>query len=218
MNWKRLSVFVAVMTLAGLLSAPADAVVVNVDFEGSRSDPTHVGDDGVLSSPGGTVWNSVVFDTSRFDLFDEFGNATPVDVDVIPAFGTYGAWFTGNTLQDSGTDGTGFDILDLVPTETYDLAVYIDSNTGFALTDLNGTYPDYAGNTPTGLPGVLNQDYLMFTNLVPYYIGGGSFGLSIRGIDGLITGFQLDGAIIPEPSMLALSGLIVFVLLRFRRR
>jgi hypothetical protein len=108
------------------------------------------------------------------------------------------------------------DFLDLSPTGRYSLAAYVGVNTGFSVVDANGNHSTAFSNRPTyALPGVLNSDYRLLTDLVPFDTGGGVFGIRLNGIDGNIGGFQLEGPL-PEPGALAL--LVPALLLSLRRR
>ena len=84
--------------------------VINVDFMLSvmpgAGDEVYVGDDGVLSSPGGTFWNPSDPFTSITDAHDEFDEATPIDL-VVTNLGLIFIGAATNELQDNGiTDVT----------------------------------------------------------------------------------------------------------------
>jgi hypothetical protein len=117
------------LILAILYGQASFGITVNVDFEGNPvTDTTYNGDDGILSSAGGTVWNSISQPGNTL-LLDEFGNQTGIGVT------TQGSYYPGmatNSLQDSGTSDwiaiTGLD-----PNLTYTL-----DNSGDSL--LNSNY------------------------------------------------------------------------------
>ena len=181
------------------------AAVLNVDFEArDAGDRTHLGDDGVLSNSGGTVWNGVPFDTNLPGLVDEDGFSTSVSFQLtdFPA-GQLDVDAT-NDLQDSGMTNGGFRIVNLNPGETYRLAIYVGFNTGFGVIDQNGGTPNICSGIPTyNLPGVAGPrgigpvDYCLFTGLIPFDTGNGVFGIEVTTLDGLITGFQLAGSLAP---------------------
>lgn len=192
--------FVLVVSLAtALASSQALADVVNVDFAASGADATHSGADGVLSGSG-TVWNGVLYNVTSSDVADENGAATPVDI--IPT-----AFFSGGTdgnatndLQDSGVQGNGFDIGDLVSGSTYDLAVYGGQFMGFGIEDASGFTGGPCTASPTySLPGTSGSDYCTFSGLEPFDLGGGVMGIRVSSLDGLITGFQIVGTFTAGP-------------------
>lgn len=199
--------------------------VVNIDFEGSAAggDTTHVGDDGALSSTGGTTWNSVPVGTTQMDLLDQFGAGTNVDLfmSVNASAGVDGA--STNNLQDSGVQDT-FYITDLLPNQLYTVVGYVGVNGGFDVRDNTGfvgfqgfgdpTYalPGVQGGGPTDDPG----DYMRFDNLQPYDIGGGVYALEFS-LDGLVTGVQIQG-VIPTPATIVLAGFAGIPAFARRRR
>ncbi len=189
---------VTFVCLCLLVAMPATGQqVVNVDFRSDDDTETYEGDNGRFSTPGGEVWNPVQFDTNETDLLDEFGVPTPVDVEY-PAGGYFASFLddmADNELQDTGTTA-GFQVLDLVAGETYDLAIYASPGTGLGLTHGAGGFGGHCNNSgdPTyDLPGVQGQDYCLFWGLVPYDVGGGRLGIVIDFIDGQIVGIQLHG-------------------------
>ena len=217
-----------IVTFSIVLAATAGTTlaqqVVNIDFNGSAAggDTTHVGDDGALSTAGGTVWNGVQVGTSAQDLLDEFGVKTPVDVLMSPnAFGGTDPASTNN-LQDSGISSPFF-IADLLPSELYTVVGYVGPNGGFNVTDASGsvgfqgfgdpTYllPGVQGGGPTNDPG----DYVRFDGLQPYDLGGGVYGLAFS-LDGLVTGVQIQG-VIPTPATIVMAGFAGIPVLRRRR-
>ncbi len=194
---KRATLRGGLAALVTVLLAPASwTAVINVDVE-QLTDVTHTGSDGLLAS--GPTWNSVLFDTDRSNLFDSMSNATTVGVVYLRTFPP--ALFVDanstNDLQDTGTLAEGFEIRNLVAGNTYTLVVYAGQNSGFGIVDLNGTqggFCNIAGAPTYVLPGVVGRDYCRYDGLEPFDLGGGVFGIRIEGVDGSITGFQLEGA------------------------
>lgn len=204
-----------VLTLVGLCGgAGAWADVVNVDIEaGAAGDTTHVGDDGPLSTPTGTLWNSV--QAGATDLQTEFGNFSPFDIVYPGAPGPFAYNDPNiNNLQDSGNFGA-FMILDLVPGAVYQLAVYCGTNGGFIFGDKNGTRPFFFTHPEAdgwSLPGTQGDggDYFLVDNVQPAEISPGVWGVGINP-DGAITGLQISGTV-PEPAglaLLAVGGLLL---------
>jgi hypothetical protein len=201
----------------------AFGITVNGDIEGTLSYVTYSGDDGVLSSPGGTTWNSIPHFVDTPNLLDEFNNATGIGVTWTGSDTSGPATDPSatNDLQDSGSYGPGFDITGLQSGGTYDLAIYAMRNAGGCVTDASGRTCGFwtIGGLPTyALPGVEGQDYALFTDLVPFDLGGGVMGIRLDGFDGAVSGFQL--AAIPLPAALWLfgSGLIGLIGLAKRKK
>jgi hypothetical protein len=75
--------FLAMIAIVATLAAAAHAAPVrtlNIDFGNAGA---YSGDDGILSSPGGTFWNEVTIGAGTFNipgLRDEFGASLPVDL------------------------------------------------------------------------------------------------------------------------------------------
>ena len=206
------------LVLAAFYGQVAFGMTVNGDIEGGSSDATYSGDDGVLSSSGGTTWNSIPHFVDTPNLLDEFGNATGIGVTWSGFdFGPATDPLSGNDLQDSGTFGEGFDITGLQSGLTFDLAIYAMRNAGGCVTDASGTMCGFWTSGPTyALPGVEGQDYALFTDLVPFDLGGGVMGIRLGGFDGSVTGFQL--AAIPLPAALWLFGSGLLGLVGIARR
>ena len=102
------------LVLAAFYGQVAFGLTVNGDIEADPSGTTYVGDDGVLSSPGGTTWNSIPNAVDTPNLLDEFGNVTGIGVTWLdPDWGPATDPFATNDLQDSGSWGYGFDITGL---------------------------------------------------------------------------------------------------------
>lgn len=210
------------LVLAAFYGQVAFGLTINGDIEGTLSYVTYSGDDGVLSSPGGTTWNSIPHLVDTSNLLDEFGNATGIGVTWSSTdFGPATDPSATNDLQDSGTWGYGFDITGLQSGGTYDLAIYAMQNAGGCVTDASGTNCGFwtIGGAPTyALPGVEGQDYALFTDLAPFDLGGGVMGIRLDNFDGAVSGFQL--AAIPLPAALWLfgSGLIGLIGIAKRKK
>lgn len=209
------------LAVTALLVSGASADVVNVDIEGeTRSDATHVGDDGPLSTPGGTLWTSVESaGGGASDLPTEFGGFSPFDI-AYTGFSEPSTFDDPgiNDLQDSGDFGQ-FEIRDLLPGQTYALAVYVGHNGGFLLTDGQGVGAHFFGLPEAdgwSLPGTEGNggDYFLVSGVEPMELEPGVWGVGITP-DGVITGFQISGPV-PEPT----TGLLLTVagLLAVRRR
>jgi hypothetical protein len=188
-------------------------LTVNGDIEGGfASDTTYVGDDGVLSSPGGTVWNSIPHFVNAFGLRDEFGNPTSVGVTWTGSdFGPATDPAATNSLQDSGTRGDGFAITGLDPSLTYELAIYATLNTGGRVTDAVSSSWDFwtIGGPPTyAMPGTIGQDYALYTGLIPLFLDQGVYGILFSNLDGAVTGFQIRTVPLPAAFWLLGSGLL----------
>ena len=225
----RTASFIFGTTLIGLAgSAFGVPQVVNVDFEGATiGDATYVGDDGALSTPTGTTWNSVAaVSAGASGLLDEFGNPTSVGIDISQQFpGTDPA--STNVLEDSGISGT-FYVVGLLPTETYSVVGYVMTNGGFDVVDANGSQGfqgfgfDFGSQSydlpgiQGGGPGSNDGDYMRFDNLQPADLGLGVYGLCFN-LDGVISGLQIKGNI-PAPATLALASMALAPGLRRRRR
>ena len=219
----------AVMFLFCVAATSSAALVVNVEIDPrDPPDPVYDGDDGVLSTTGGTTWNHLgldfLNDVSKSNLLDEFGNTTAVDV-TFAATGSLDANSRPIELYAGGGLGT-LDIEDLNPTSTYDLAVY-GANSGLSITST-----DFFGDTTlaTGpffqieMPGDAGEEYVLFIGLTPYDLGGGVNGLTIQTNTGTqMAGFQLrEHSVIPEPSSIMCWALMIplalgVVILRRRR-
>lgn len=185
----------------GFFALSAGAQVANIDFQSSGAEAVHNNDDGVLSNTGGDTWNGILFDaTGDIFLEDENGDPTGLILTIKQSYtDTYGDDDATNDLQDTGMAGEGFTIGNLDPTQTYTVAVYLGSNSGFLMTDAVTAQVGFVGSQQTyALPGALDQDYVLFTGLQPFDLGGGVFGLDFGGLDGLLTGVQISGAL-PEP-------------------
>lgn len=193
--------------------AIAQSVVVNIDWNSGSADATYVGDDGILSTVGGTVWNGLdAGATGPFlDLDDEFGNETPVWVRHINPSGGYGEPFSStNAMQTAGYSGEGVIIAGLLPGVPYDIAIYMGNNSGVfsGFTSASGTETVAFGSPTYVLPGVANSDYFLITRFATL-VTNDDYGFTIDGFDGQILGMQIEG-VVPEPAsvgLLALGGL-----------
>jgi hypothetical protein len=178
---------------------PPSPPVINVDFFRVVADATHSGADGVLSGPG-TFWNAASPATTSFDLATEDGTATVVDV--IPT-GSGVGWgcdaLNCNDLQDtglgSGGQGDGFEIAELTPGESYDIAIYGGRRSVLKVEHAGGGSYEFCSTLPTYvLPGTVGLDYCLYTNLQPINLGGSVYGFRVT-LYGTwpIAGFQLRG-------------------------
>jgi hypothetical protein len=191
----------------------AFGLTVNGDIEGYfPTDTTYIGDDGILSSPGRTVWNSIPHFMNATGLLDEFGSPTGVGVTwTVPDFGPAIDLAATNSLQDSGTWGSGFDIIGLDPSLTYELAIYAMVNAGGRVTDAVSSSWDFwtIGGAPSYvMPGVPAHDYVLYSGLVPFDLGGGVYGIRLSEFDGAVTGFQIRAVHLPAAFWLLGSGLL----------
>ncbi len=184
------------LTIKPTVSTSAGGGIVNVDFEaGDGFDITHSGDDGILSTPGRTIWNGIVSCVDTNNLVDESGTPTPYDVEFGNCYGgyRYDDPSVTNGLQDSGPDAMSFQVLDLNQGASYQMIVYVyNYYAGFAVTDNDGEdwYDCTFGGATFQLPGTSGADYCGFV-VQPYDTGGERYGIEIGPIDGSITGFQI---------------------------
>lgn len=182
-----------------LVAVPASATTVNVDIERS-GDATHSGSDGALSGPG-TVWNSVLAGTDAAALADDAGAATGVGIAFRSTmFETpvpFGDGLSTNDLQDSGVLGPGIDLLNLDPAGTYSLAVY--GNVG-GVVHGGGTAGACSRAAATYvLPGTEGADYCLYTDLTPFEVQPGVYGIQLTG-PVMVAGLQLQGgSTVPDP-------------------
>ncbi len=211
------------LVLATFYGQVAFGSTVNGDIEGTLSYVTYSGDDGVLSSPGGTTWNSIPHLVDTLSLLDEFGIYTGVGITWSST--SYGAATDSsatNELQNSGTSGDGFDITGLQFGGTYDLAIYAMPGAGGCVTDASGANCDFwTTGGAYNLPGVEGQDYALFTGLVPFDLGGGVWGIRLSEFDGAVSGFQVAAPVpVPVPAAIWFfgSGLIGLIGLARRKR
>lgn len=186
--------------------------VVNVDFMQSVmpmfGDDVYVGDDGVLSSVGGTFWNPSDAFTSVTDADDDLGAATSVDI-IVNASGQIFVGAATNELQDNGIingsadSSVGFDWRDLAADGVYDLALYVYAEarignwTTLDVTHAGGTTSIGPNEEPTWeLPGQADHDYILLEGLSPYEIEPGVYGIRIDNIneEGAVQGAQLKQA------------------------
>ena len=191
-----------------ILASPASAGLVNVDLNGPGG-ATHAGSDGVLST-GGSTWNGVPYNVDASALADEFGTSTPLSLVYIRTrtpspFLDFAAM---NNLQDDGMTGEGFEIRGMDPNVRYTLAIYSTTSANFNLVDAVGNHGGRCSSaTPTYvLPGVEGSDYCRFTNLVPYQITLGVYGIRLTGLQGAITGLQVLGTPPPDGTAPECSG------------
>ncbi len=211
------------MVLAVFYGQMAFSLTVNGDIEGNPpTDATYSGDDGILSSPGGIVWNSVPHFTNSPGLRDEFGNPTGIGVSWTGLnFGPTTDSSATNSLQDSGTWGSGFDIIGLNPGLSYDLAIYATENSGGRVTDAVSSSWEFwtiAGPPTYTMPGVAGQDYALYTGMIPFDLGEGIYGIQLSNFDGAVTGFQISAVPVPAAIWLFGSGLLGIIGLYKRKQ
>jgi len=191
-----------------LIASPASAGLVNVDLNGPGG-ANHAGSDGALST-GGAIWNSVLYNVDASSLVDEFGSSTPMSLAYIRTrpLGPFLDFASMNNLQDDGMTGEGFELRGLDPNARYTLAIYSSGNAVFNLVDATGNHGGRCSNAaPTYvLPGVEGRDYCRFTNLAPYQITLGVYGIRLSGLQGAVTGLQLFGTPLPDQSPPECSG------------
>jgi len=187
----RLAIYCGLMGM-GLGAAAVSAEVVNIDLEGDPpNDTTHIGADGVLSG-GGSVWNGVDAGVDALGLQDEGGATTGYDLVFSSASGTTDGSAT-NHLQDSGLSGS-FSITGLSDGVEYDVAVYAFPFSFIGFTDSTGTFgAGCTGSATYVLPGTEGSDYCLLEDVVPADLGGGTFGFTIVGADGFVSGVQISG-------------------------
>ncbi|MFT4583553.1 MAG: hypothetical protein ACI8XZ_003315 [Gammaproteobacteria bacterium] len=212
---------VLALTIGTFCWQTAFGTTVNGDIEGGAVNQTYVGDDGVLSSAGGTVWNSIPHFVNTAGLLDEFGVTTGINVTWVgDEFGPAFDIDSTNALQDSGSFGDGFEIAGLQASSVYNLVIYAtDGSSGtvtHATASIGGFWNSGFGGPTYSLPGGEGQDYALFSGLVPFDLGGGVLGIRIDGLDGAITGFQLS-APVPLPAAVWLFG-SAMALIGWKRR
>lgn len=199
------------------LSWAASAELINVDFEGDPpNDTTHSGADGVLSG-GGAVWNGIETGVDASALLDESGATTVVDI----LFSSSGGGVTDasatNDLQDSGTLRM-FNVEGLDSGTLYDVAVYAHPFSLISFTDSTGVSGGLCTASPTYLlPGTLAADYCLYEDRTPADLGGGEYGFTVAGIDGVVMAMQILGqagepAAVPALSAHGIAGLLLGLL------
>jgi hypothetical protein len=191
------------------VGAPATADVVNIDFEGDPpNDVTHSGNDGVLSVAG-SVWNGVEAGVDTPSLLDDSGTATGVDLVFTAAGGGTTDSSATNDLQDSGSFRS-FTLKGFSELVEYDIAVYAMPFSFLGFIDAGGiTGGPCTGSAPSyALPGTLGEDYCLFEGRMPADLGGGEYGFTISGLDGVVTGLQIVGGDPPDVPLLSLPGVL----------
>lgn len=188
---------------------PVFAEVVNIDLEGDPpNDTTHSGADGVLSG-GGSVWNGVEVAIDVLGLLDEAGSTTGYDLLFASASGSTNGSAT-NDLQDSGTSGS-FSVTGFSDGVEYDVAVYAFPFSFISFTDSTGTSGvGCTGSATYLLPGTEGSDYCLFQDVMPADLGGGAFGFTIGGLDGVLAGAQISGpggGAVPVPALSPVASL-----------
>lgn len=193
----------------GVGGIDGDFGVVNVDIVPSTNpadgEDVYVGDDGVLSTSGGTFWNPADIFVPVTNADDEFGAPTPIDF-VATSSGIIFIGAATNELQNDGfvnlveDDSLGFDFRDLSPNGVYDLAIYIYGEavlgafTTLEVTSASGVTSAGPSDEPLWtLPGEEGKDYFLLQGLSPYEITPGVYGLTVNNInaEGAILAAQL---------------------------
>lgn len=185
--------------------------VISVDMltgMAAGADTIYVGDDGVLSTAGGSHWNASADGYQAVDLLDEFGAPSAIDLHNNLIGGTFigGA---PNELQDSGINSGGIlehaiQWRDLEADSVYDLAFYVHAwtasgrSTSLDVIHAGGTTALGPSEQPSWvLPGVAGKDYLLLENVKPIELEPGVWGFIIDNIPdrGIVTGLQLRGPV-----------------------
>lgn len=170
------------LCLGGTLSAPGETI--NIDAQRS-SDPVYSGSDGVLSS-GGTYWNN---SATNANLKNDAGVATTVDLVLLQWLGSVSPYSSGHLLLGDGlTIGTSvgnsviYNLQELDPYKTYDIAVYYGYKYGtLQVVHESGTVLTQATVTTWSgtLPGTEGAEYLRVRALKPYEISSGVYGFKL---------------------------------------
>ena len=155
------------------------AQTINVDIQ-TASDPLYSGNSGVLSGSG-TYWNNSA--SNSVNMQDESGSATTVDLILRQWLGSV-TWSGGHALFGEGlsagwSSAVIYDIVELDPYKSYDVALYFQSSRADVyMIDGTGTCHKLStlGNSQT-LPGTEGGEYLRFRALLPYEILAGQYGV-----------------------------------------
>ncbi len=197
-----------VVALVGGSPLAADDVV-NIDFNVQGvSEITHSGDDGILSTTGGVLWNGVFAGQDAGNFVTEFDGDTNVGVVFANADSNVFTDAGINDLQDSGTTTFQMDIVGLQPGEMYTFAVYVGQNGGFLLEDAGGTNAYFFGSPGSDgwtLPGSVGNDYFIAEPVEPYEVEDGVWGVRFS-LDGAITGMQISGDFGAQPCVADWNG------------
>ncbi len=192
---------------------------LNFDFGG---DGAYVGDDGVISSPGGTYWNAV----SANDFgpccggdyaFDEFGQPTDGSV-----FSVFSSWTDISSPSNQGPRSDGIKPSSSDPVtlslsrvhEFHEMIVYVNSplvggfSYNFFDTFVIQPFPNASG-VGTTFPGTQGNEYMRFTTSPPRGSGLGespTITFVLEDPNSTIAAIQIRGrfAGAPEPSSVVL--------------
>ncbi|MCE9610466.1 MAG: hypothetical protein K8R23_09760 [Chthoniobacter sp.] len=189
------SVLVAVVCATIWLSAAGlnAQTVYNFDFLDVGETP-HALDNGVFSSTGGSIWNSVTPLGGATNVLDQFGAVTPLSISFDGSPIALTGLGTANALQSSGLRDSDTLIHNL-SLQPYDIALYLTGGSYINIQHNGGLSNVRSTTTNTGLlPGVEGQDYVLFSNVIPYEIVPGDYGFSLGAPDGAITGAQIRSA------------------------
>jgi hypothetical protein len=175
---------------------------VNGDFHNDNVG-LYSGDDGVLSTSGKPYWNPI--GPSINDLFTEDYGVSTVDYTLVNLNG-FGYAVNPSHLMyhDFQSSGFEFRLSNLMPGEQYDVALYFEGINNYSGAQINVTHDSgTASKTQTNssggtLPGLDQQEYLLFTGLEPFNAGVDGYALDIQYAIGAgslpgLAGFQLRG-------------------------
>ena len=209
------------------LAQTQDVRTLNYDFGNGA---THIGGGGILSSPGGTFWNSA---STGAELLDEFGQSfgltgpfgeTYPDLFFFDSFGSTPITTSAAGPLDDGVQFTGGSLIfirELSRFSPVDVAVYFTRPLGSleATSTISVGSFDFdiqTATNPTGLfPGLAGQDFLLLevVSLEPTTLGFPMLPGVVIGVPELsvanIAAIQVRGVftLTPEPGTLLLAGL-----------
>jgi hypothetical protein len=158
--------------------------VINADLVWDTNSTVYTGDQGILSTSGGTNWNKIHFGLGLFTkLKTQNGAASTVELYFSSSSVTMGGG--GSPPYGDGFGGTGSGcslmFLNLNPYRLYDVAVYYQGNSGEVTAyDAKGSTFKQRTSGAMTMPGTAGRDYLLFTNLRPtLYSDLGHYGLQV---------------------------------------
>jgi hypothetical protein len=232
---RNLHFLLAFFAVAALVSSPAPASLINVDF-GSTTGPSPTYSGTAVAPDSGTVWNGLnpaanvtAFATyTSGALVDSNGNATTVTTTVNNSWDYYGASdsvIAPDLMHDylfttTPPGNFTFSIDGLINGGLYNLYLY--SDTGAQATDFSvGGVVQQVVNSHAQSAWTPGANYTEYQGLVAT---GGTISVSVSGRStlpityGVLNGFQLQQ--VPEPSTIALfaTGLIGLLTCAWRRK